>query len=91
MFTVKPVFGNIKENTGIKTFLLRGLSNVKGEFNLMSIGHNLKKISNYINKNNIPIVIAMQKVQKKQQNKGVGASINTIMDYFARIYLALKY
>jgi len=67
MFTVEPIFGNLKENSGIKTFLLRGIFDVKGEFNLMCIGHNLKKIVNFISKNNIPIALAMQKIQKKQQ------------------------
>ena len=68
MHTVEPVFGNLKENTGIKTFLLRGISKVKGEFNLMCIGHNLKKITKFINKNNLIHAIATQKIQKKQKN-----------------------
>ena len=73
MYTVEPIFGNLKENTGIKTFLLRGIAKVKGEFNLMAIGHNLKKISNFINKNDIGIAEAMQKIQeigiKRQREK----------------------
>lgn len=47
MHTVEPVFGNIKHNTGFRHFSLRGLIKVKGEFCLMCIGHNLKKIAEY--------------------------------------------
>jgi transposase len=39
--TVEPVFGNIKENLGFRGFSLRGLIQVKGEFILMCIAHNL--------------------------------------------------
>jgi transposase len=39
--TVEPVFGNIKQNLGFRRFSLRGLKNVKGEFNLICIVHNL--------------------------------------------------
>ncbi|MBD3203426.1 hypothetical protein GF327_03970 [Candidatus Woesearchaeota archaeon] len=48
MHTVEPVFGNIKHNLGYRYFLLRGLNNVKGEFNLMCIAHNIKKIYSFI-------------------------------------------
>ena len=41
--TVEPVYGNIKENIGFRGFLLRGLGNVKNEFNLVCAAHNLKK------------------------------------------------
>ena len=44
---VEPVFGNMKFNLGFGRFLLRGLKKVKGEFMLMCIAHNLKKISQY--------------------------------------------
>ncbi len=83
MFTVEPVFGNLKENAGIKTFLLRGMKNVKGEFNLMCIGHNLKKIKNYISKNHIDIAIAMQKTNKKQLNEGKLVSLLRNIEIFA--------
>ena len=42
--TVEPVLGNLKKNLGYRDFLLRGIEKVKGEFNLMCIAHNLKKI-----------------------------------------------
>jgi transposase len=44
MCTNEPVFGNIKYNKGFSEFHLRGLSNVKGEFSLMAIAHNLEKM-----------------------------------------------
>jgi transposase len=48
MHTVEPPFGNIKFNLGYRHFLLRGSKKVKGEFNLICIGHNLKKIMNFL-------------------------------------------
>ncbi|MCP4976205.1 MAG: transposase, partial [Maribacter sp.] len=39
--SVEPVFGNLKHNLKFRRFSLRGLNNVRGEFNLMCIGHNL--------------------------------------------------
>jgi transposase len=47
MHTVEPVFGNIKFNLGFRQFLVRGTTKVKGEFNLMCIAHNIKKIATY--------------------------------------------
>lgn len=55
MHTVEPVFGNIKFNLGFRQFLLRGLKKVKGEFNLMCIAHNLKKIAKYGIENNMDL------------------------------------
>jgi len=48
MHTVEPVYGNIKQNFGYRYFLLRGINNVKGEFNLMCIAHNIKKIYSFL-------------------------------------------
>ena len=50
MHTVEPVFGNIKFNLGSRQFLVRGIAKVKGEFNLMCIAHNIKKIATYCSK-----------------------------------------
>jgi len=44
MYTTEPVFGNIKHNLGYRNFLLRTLEKVKGEFKLMCIASNIKKI-----------------------------------------------
>lgn len=44
---VEPVFGHIKLVIGFTGFLLRGLEKVNGEFKLVAIAHNLKKISRY--------------------------------------------
>jgi hypothetical protein len=48
--TVEPVFGNLKHNLGYRRFTLRGLENVKNEFKLMAIGHNLNKLFKYKDK-----------------------------------------
>ena len=41
MSTVEPVFGNLKANLGFTSFRFRGQRQVKGEFMLMAIAHNL--------------------------------------------------
>lgn len=43
---VEPVFGHIKESLGFRQFLLRGLEKVNGEFAIVCIAHNLRKIIN---------------------------------------------
>jgi transposase len=55
MHTVEPVFGNIKFNLGFRQFLLRGIEKVKGEFDLMCIVHNIKKIATYCEKNAVSL------------------------------------
>jgi hypothetical protein len=42
---VEPVFGNLKFNLGFVRFGLRTLAKVRGEFLLMCIAHNLKKLA----------------------------------------------
>lgn len=46
--TVEPVLGNLKMNLGYRDFLVRGIEKVKGEFNLMCIAHNIKKIHKHL-------------------------------------------
>ncbi len=53
---VEPVFGHIKETIGFRKFSLRGLNKVRGEFALVSLAHNMRKIINAFNK---PIVQAI--------------------------------
>ena len=43
---VEPVFGHIKETIGFRKFSLRGLQKVSGEFLLVCIAHNIRKIVN---------------------------------------------
>lgn len=47
LYTVEPIFGHFKYNLGYKTFLLRTLDKVRGEFKLMCIGYNLRKLWGY--------------------------------------------
>ena len=42
--TVEPVFGIIKAVLGFRQFLLRGLKNVAGEWNLVCLAYNLKRL-----------------------------------------------
>ena len=43
--TVEPVFGLIKHVMKFRQFLLRGLTNVKGEWGLVCLAWNLKRIN----------------------------------------------
>ena len=51
-YTVEPPFGHIKSIMGFTSFLLRGKQKVKGEFKLVTIAHNLRKIWLYLKANN---------------------------------------
>jgi Transposase DDE domain len=42
--TVEPVFGVIKQVMGFRQFLLRGLEAVTGEWTLVCIAYNLKRL-----------------------------------------------
>lgn len=42
--SVEPVFGQIKTVQGLRNFLTRGILNVKGEFMLASLAHNVLKL-----------------------------------------------
>ena len=42
--TVEPVFGIIKEVLGFRQFLLRGLEKVRGEWSLMCLAYNVKRL-----------------------------------------------
>ena len=42
--TVEPVFGIIKAAMGFRQFLLRGLQKVSGEWNLICLAYNLKRL-----------------------------------------------
>jgi transposase len=43
----EPVFGQIKEARGFRRFLLRGLAQIRGEWRLVCLTHNLLKIWRY--------------------------------------------
>ena len=43
-YTVEPPFGHIKSVMGFTSFMLRSRDKVRGEFKLVAISHNLKKI-----------------------------------------------
>lgn len=45
---VEPVFGHLKHNGRFRDLLLRGKDPVTGEFFLMCIGYNLKKIAKFL-------------------------------------------
>ena len=51
-YTVEPPFGHIKTIMGFTNFLLRGKQKVRGEFKLVTIAHNLRKIWLYLKTSN---------------------------------------
>ena len=48
---IEGVFGQIKNNRGLRWFVLRGLEKVKAEFHMISLTHNMGKILKHFNKN----------------------------------------
>ena len=46
--SVEPVYGDIKENSNFRSFLLRGLEKVRLEFSIICTSHNIKLIINKI-------------------------------------------
>jgi transposase len=42
--TIEPIFGIIKHIMGFRQFMLRGLEKVKGEWNLICLAYNLKRL-----------------------------------------------
>ena len=64
MHTAEPPFGNLKHNLGYRSFLLRGLPKVKGEFNLMCIAHNLKKIVSFLTKKKTTMAKALTNIKE---------------------------
>ena len=48
MYTVEPVFGQMKQNRGFWEFLLRGKEKVNVEFLMMCIVHNIGKIEGFV-------------------------------------------
>lgn len=44
LYTVEPILGHLKYNLGYRGFLLRTREKVRGEFMLMCIGYNLRKL-----------------------------------------------
>lgn len=45
---VEPVFGDMKQNRNYRGVLLRGKMKAMGEFLIMCIAHNLRKIATYL-------------------------------------------
>lgn len=74
MHTVEPPFGDIKFNLGYRHFLLRGIDKVKGEFNLMCIAHNIKKIMRFLIKTGKSILNAFREIIKSRETLRINCS-----------------
>ena len=44
--TVEPVFGIVKQAMGFRQFLLRGIDKVQGEWGLVMLAYNCKRLHN---------------------------------------------
>lgn len=77
---VEPVFGQVKSNRGFTRFRLRGQKKARGEWLLVCIGHNIRKINSYlINlKNNLK---PEGGVLKNTENISMGSNSNEIFGY----------
>ena len=64
--SVEPVFGNIKQNLGFRRFSLRGLAQVKGEFNLICIAHNLNILFKLMQPQRLTVAMAASSVALNQ-------------------------
>jgi transposase len=54
LYTAEPVLGNIKWNRRRIMMSLRGLEKVRGEFSLMCLVHNVKKIAKQVREGSVP-------------------------------------
>jgi hypothetical protein len=45
---MEPVFGQIKSVRGIRRFVLRGFANVRAEFQLIALTHNILKLYRFV-------------------------------------------
>lgn len=69
--TVEWPFGNIKQNLGLREFLMRGIENVRTEHNLVCIAHNLKVMWAKLGRN----VNILKKIEGLSDNSTSKASI----------------
>jgi len=53
---VEPIFGQIKDARGIRAFLLRGLQQVRGEWSLVCLTHNLLKLFRFSRRSALAVV-----------------------------------
>lgn len=71
--TVEPVFGVLKEHLGFRRFSLRGLAKVIGEFDLLCLAYNMKKLHKYLGRTHLKDLIEVifdlfSKLSEKRRN-----------------------
>jgi len=54
-YLVEPVFGQMKWNRRKTSLAVRGLAKVNGEFSLMCLAHNMKKIAKKVRESNVSV------------------------------------
>ena len=85
--SVEPVFGNLKENLGFRRFSLSGLKQVKGEFNLMAIAHNLNILFKMIDKERLAAAIS-RSYEKTDQH--IALSKNILVKFYSNFTTIIK-
>ncbi|MDI6891058.1 MAG: IS1182 family transposase [Thermodesulfovibrionales bacterium] len=55
-YLIEPVFGDMKYNRNMRGLLLRGKLKAAGEFLIMCIAHNLRKVAKYLIGSNYPVL-----------------------------------
>lgn len=79
--TVEPVFGIIKETMGFRRFSLRGLQQVRGEWSLVCMSYNLKRLFNLKTQRENSVQKAPNAANKPPSN-----SLNEILaDFFHKL------
>ena len=72
--TVEPVFGIVKSVLGFRQFHLRGLKNVSGEWTLVSIAWNLKRLFHLRQQQTRPVTPnGMKRRAKRRENRSINA------------------
>jgi transposase len=71
MYTVEPVFGQMKQNRGFREFLLRGKEKVNVEFLIMCIVHNIGKIEGVVKREGKNLKEILKNVIQRANQFGV--------------------
>lgn len=87
MTSVEPVFGNLKHNLGFRRFSLCGLDQVRGEFTLMVIAHNLNILFKRISKKRLT---ALNSISYREIRQHIAMSKNQLVKRIVGFTYKLK-
>lgn len=78
MYTVEPVFGQMKQNRGFRKFLLRGKEKVNVEFLMMCVVHNIGKIEGFVKREGKNLKEILKNGIRRVNQFGVGTKNGAI-------------